>query len=101
MWPVPNRPSPPDVLARGRSAELLLKNETLAGVFKEIEFSLWQKFRASKQNESPTRDTIWLSFNLLDEVTKRLHTYVTEAEMQRKADEQRKASAKAKGSYFR
>lgn len=88
------------ILARGRAAEALLKNDTLNAVFSELEVALWQKFRSSKPNDSEARDKVWLSFNLLDEVSKRLHTYVTEAEMQRRAEEQRAKSGKAKGSYF-
>lgn len=88
-------------MARGRNAESLLRNDTLQGVFKELELGLWGKFRASRLNDTETREYCWTAINLLDEVSKRLQSYVNEAALHRKTEEQRKQSAEAKGSYFR
>lgn len=102
-WNPSEKPKPLEVdekIRRGEAARMLLANELWKDAFKQVEHGILVKWRGSAPEEIQRRETAWLYLNALDEVSKCLHSYVTEAAVEGERLKRERDAKKRNGSLY-
>ena len=77
-----------------------MQNETLKEAFADIERRYMERWRGTSVQDAEVREYAWLAVNTLDDLSKRLHTWLVEADAEaKKLEEQRKAKNR-NGRYY-
>jgi hypothetical protein len=102
-WNPLTKPEPlnvDEIIRRGENARQLLASPTLKEAFADIERGLLQKWRLTAVEEHQRREQAWLYLNALDDVSKRLHTWLTEATLESDRIKRELERNKQSGRYF-
>ncbi len=78
------------IIAKGERAKQLLDSELFLSTMAEIQSEMFANFLATSGDEGEARDTYWALSNACIEIERKLRTHVTNAEVERRAQQEEK-----------